>query len=97
MNGAPNESTSKTPDIEAYAHLLNRSVEDIVKESRQLRASIRQQRELIDEWVISQEAFRNLTLQFRQQLGISDEETSRMCREEHAAVLAKHQEKENIT
>ena len=63
---------------EAYRALWFHGIEPLQNENQQLRQAFEEQRQVLNEWIISQETFRSLAGEFRKRLGISDEDVKSM-------------------
>ena len=93
MNSVSNESATNALDNEAFMKMLSRPLGEINKENNELRFLIKRGRKNLDEWIVSQEAFRSLASKFRIQLGISDEDIRLMIKESHEKAVHSCQEK----
>ena len=63
---------------EAYRALWFHGIEPLQNENQQLRQAFEEQRQVLNEWIISQETFRSLAGEFRKRLGISDDDVKSM-------------------
>ena len=69
---------------ERYRAIHARPLMDILQELTDLKLAYKEQQNLLNEWVVSQKAFRDLVYKFRKELGISDEKIKELVKEAHS-------------